>query len=258
MSANVYALGKRESVAKESNKGLRNTARAAGVLYLVIIVAGIFAQFIVRQSLVVPGDAAATATNIMASEALFRAGIGADLVMVMADVAIGVLFYVLLRHANHTLALLAAFFRLGQAAVLGANLLNLVIVLQLLGGAPYLSAFEPAQLQALTLPFLNAHSIGYAMGLVFFGLSIFILGILLYKSERFPGVLGVALVIASLAYLVDGFGRVSLVNYAAIQPLMDSVVLTVAFLAEAALAVYLLVKGLRTTGADNATAQSRA
>lgn len=250
MSVNALTLEQRKAAAAQGDDGLRKTARAAGLLYLVIIIAGIFAQFIVRQSLVVPGDATATANNILASEALFRAGIGADLVMVMADVAIGVLFYVLLRHVNHTLALLAAFFRLGQAAVLGVNLLNLVIVLELLGGGASLAAFAPDQLHALALPFLNAHSTGYALGLVFFGLSIFILGILLYKSPRFPGVLGAALMIASLAYLVDGFGRVSLVNYAAIQPLMDSVVLSIAFLAEAALAVYLLVKGARPVQSD--------
>ena len=73
------------------------TARAAGGLYLIIIIAGIFAEFFVRQSLIVPGDATTTASNIMASEGLFRAGIAGDLVMIMSDVALALVFYVLLK-----------------------------------------------------------------------------------------------------------------------------------------------------------------
>lgn len=232
----------------------RKTARIAGILYLVIIVAGMFAQFFVRQTLVVPGDAGATATNIIASEGLFRAGIAADLVMIMADVAIGLAFYLLLKHVNHALALLAAFFRLGQAAMLAVNLLNLVFVLELLGGAEYLGAFEAQQLQALILPLLNAHGIGYALGLVFFGFSILILGYLLYRSAYFPGILGILLLLASLGYLADGFARVLLVNYAAYQPIFDNYVVTAAFIAELLLGLYLLIKGARAPQPDAAAA----
>ena len=79
-----------------ANLSLRQTARIAGVLYLTIIIAGIFAEFFVRQSLVVPGDAGATASNIVASEGLFRLGIAADLVMILSDIALALVFYVLL------------------------------------------------------------------------------------------------------------------------------------------------------------------
>jgi hypothetical protein len=95
------------------------TARVAGVLYFIIIIAGIFAEFGVRSSLIVSGDAAATASTILAAEGLFRSGMAADLVMILADVALALLFYVLLKPVSQALALLAAFFRLAQAAVLG-------------------------------------------------------------------------------------------------------------------------------------------
>lgn len=249
MNSNTYALetGMADDPTPTSQ---RKVARAAGILYLIIIVAGMFAQFFVRSTLIVPGDAQATAANILASEGLFRAGIAADLVMIMADVAIGLLFYVLLKQVNHALALLAAFFRLAQAATLGINLLNLLFVLELLGGAEYLAVFEAGQLQALALPFLNTHGTGYSIALVFFGFSILILGYLLYKSESFPGILGILLVLASLGYVVDGFARILLVNYGEVQPILDMAVLTPAFIAELALALYLLTKGVRTPRPD--------
>ena len=145
----------------------QKATRIAGFLYLAIIIAGIFAEFIVRSSLILPGDATATANNIMSSEGLFRVGIASDLIMIMCDVALAMVFYVLFKPVSHALALLAAFFRLAQATVLGINLLNLFMVLRLLGGADYMTVFGADQLHALMMPFLDAHSTGYAMAWYF-------------------------------------------------------------------------------------------
>ncbi len=223
----------------------RKTARVAGLLYLIIIIAGIFAEFIVRQSLIVPGDAAATAANIMASEGLFRIGITSDLVMIMSDVTLALVFYVLLKPVNNTLALLAAFFRLAQAAILSINLLNLFFVLQLLSGAEYLAVFDAAQLQALGLLFLEGHSIGYSLGLVLFGLSLFVLGYLVFKSSYFPGVLGILLIVAALGYLTDSFAGFLLPNYAAYESIFALVVFAPAFIGELSFTLWLLLKGVR-------------
>jgi len=222
----------------------RNIARVAGLFYLIIFVAGIFAEMFVRSSLIVPNDAVTTAANIMASESLFRMGIASDIIMVMSDVVIGILFYVLLKPVNQTLALMAAFFRLGQAATLGINLLNMMIVTQLLGGADYLNALGTEQVYAQALLFLNAHAIGYRLSLVFFAFSIMILGYLIIKSGYFPKILGFLLVIAALGYLTDTFANVLLVNYEAYADFFDMVVITPAFIAELALTIYLLVRGI--------------
>ena len=88
MSVNLAVVGKSEMDNRADMSSQRKLARIAGLLYLIIIAAGIFAEFFVRQGLIVPGDAAETANNIMTSEMLFRAGIASDLVMIMADVAI--------------------------------------------------------------------------------------------------------------------------------------------------------------------------
>lgn len=219
-------------------------ARIAGVLYLTIIISGIFAEFFVRQSLVVSGDAATTAENIMASAGLFRMGIAGDLIMIMSDVALALIFYILLKPVSNTLALLAAFFRLAQATTLGINLLNLFFVLQLLNGADYLAALGPEQVHALVLLFLNAHSTGYAIGLVFFGFSILVLGYLIFRSGYIPRILGILLMLASLGYLVDSFAHVLLPNYADYAAVFTLVVFTPAFIAELSLALWLLLKGV--------------
>jgi hypothetical protein len=231
MNSNTVTLGEIEMKNHVHNTAQRKVARVAGLLYLIIIIAGIFAEFFVRQSLIVPGDATTTANNIMASEMLFRAGIASDLLMIIADVALALVFYVLFKAVSNALAMLAAFFRLAQAAVLGINLLNLFFALGLLSGADYLAVFGADQLDAFSMLFLNAHSIGYSIGLVFFGVNLFILGYLVFKSGYFPRILGVLLIAASLGYLIDSFAKVLLPNYEAYRPVFDLVVFTPAVIA---------------------------
>ena len=206
-----------------------------------IITFGIFSEVFIRSSLIVTGDATATATNILASESLFRVGFAADSFMLLSDVAIAVLFYVLLKPVSKTLALIAAAFRLTQAAILGFNLLNYYAALLLLTGAGYASAFEANQLYALVMLFLDMHSHGYDLGLLFFGLSNLILGYLVIKSDYFPGILGYGLIAAGVVYLTGSFTRflfpdyLSLITPAYIVPLI----------AELAFCLWLLVKGVR-------------
>ncbi len=219
------------------------TARLAGFAYLILILAGIFAEFFVRQSLIVPGDAAATANNIMTSGSLFRIGIAGDLIMIICDIALALLFYELLKPVSSSLSMLAAFFRLVQATILGINLLNLFFVLRLLSGAGFTNVFGTDQLHALVLLFLGAHSIGYAIGLVFFGLSIFILGYLIYRSDYIPGVLGILLLLASTGYLTDSFAHFLLPNYEDYAAIFALVVFAPAFIAEMSLCLWLIFKG---------------
>jgi len=225
-------------------KSVMKTARIAGLLYLIIIIAGIFAEFGVRSGLVVSGDSAATVNNIIASESLFRIGIVADLIMIMSDVALALLFYVLFKVVNNTISLLAAFFRLTQAAILGFNLLNLFFVLQLLDGTAFLNSLGADQLQTHVMLFLGAHGIGYSVGLVFFGVQCLVLGYLIYKSEFLPKALGVLMVIAGTGYLIDSFALVIMSNYEVYADIFAIVVFTPAIIGELALCLWLLVKGV--------------
>jgi len=177
-------------------------ARTAGVLYLVIIACALFSEVAVRSGLVVPGDAMATAGNISRSELLFRIGFVSDVVAFVSDVVVAVLLYVLLRPVSRVLSLTAAGFRLTGTAIYGVNLLNHLAPLLLLGRSSYLGAFEPGQAEALALFFLELHGNGYDLGLIFFGFHCLAVGYLLYKSDFFPKVLGVLMVLAGAAYLL--------------------------------------------------------
>ncbi|UCC88366.1 MAG: DUF4386 domain-containing protein [Anaerolineales bacterium] len=191
----------------------KKTARIAGVLILITAVLAIFSMVYVPSTLIVPGDAAATANNIMASEGLFRIGIASDAVIFLIEIGLVVLFYVLLKPVNKTLSLVAAFARLAMTIIQGINLLNKFAALLLLSGAGYLAAFEPDQLQALVLLFLNAHEFVVHIWGLFFGLHLLVLGYLVYKSGYIPRILGVLLVILGLNYLTQSFGNFLLPKY---------------------------------------------
>lgn len=219
-------------------------ARVAGLAYLLIIVSGIFAEFFVRSSLIVPGDATATANNIARSELLFRAGLASEFIMLACDVGVAVLLYVVFEGAGRTLALLAAFLRLAHAAVVGGNLLNTYVPLLLLNGAGSFDGLAPEQRDALVLLFLNAHSYGYVIGLVFFGFQCLALGYLVFTSGLVPRGLGVLLVVAGAGYLTDGFARTLLSQYADYVGLFAVAVLAPAFVGELSFAIWLLAKGI--------------
>jgi hypothetical protein len=216
-------------------------ARTAGLLYLIIIVCGIFSEAFVRASLVVTGDAAATAHNILASHGLFRLGFVADAIMILSDVAIAVLFYVLLRPVSNTLALLAAAFRLTQAAILGFNLLNYYAALLLLSADTYTNAFDASQLQVLATLFLDMHSHGYDLGLLFFGLSSLILGYLVARSALTPELLGYGLMAAGAVYLAGSFTRFLFPDYVTLM----APAYLVPLIAELSFCLWLLVKGVK-------------
>ncbi len=162
-------------------------ARIAGALYLFIIIAGLYDEVFVRGSLIVAGDAAATAQRITASESLFRIGVVGDLLMHVCDVPATLLFYALLRPVSKELSCLAAVFSMLQTAILGANKLNLIAVILLLKRTDSTMAFDPHQREALTSLALALHEYGFAIGLIFFGVSCLCLGYLLYRSGYFPG-----------------------------------------------------------------------
>lgn len=227
-------------------------ARLAGVGYLGIIVCGIFAEFFVRGSLVVAGDPAATAAALAGSEGFYRTGIAAEFLMLGFDVLLALSLYVVFREVDRNLALLAAFFRLTHAAIVGVNLLNTWVPLLLLGEATWLGAFEPAQLQALSLLLLEVHSFGYVIGLVFFGFHLLVLAHLVHHSGYFPRVLGILLLVAGVAYLFDGFGRTLFPAYMDHEALLEMVVFTPAFLGELSFCLWLLLKGVRLPAAREA------
>lgn len=213
-------------------------ARIAGVLYLTIIIAGIFGELLVRNKLLVYGDAAATADNIMLSELLWRIGISGDLIMHICDLPVMVILYYLLRPVNRKLALLNLSFNLIQTAVLVINKLNLLAALFFLGDAKYLKSFSPDQLHALSYLSIKLHDFGFGIGLIFFGFVCLFEGYLFFKSGYFPKTIGVLMSIAGLCYLTNSFALLLAPQFSSIALLMPC------FIAELSLSLWLIFKGV--------------
>lgn len=225
----------------KTNISLRFYARAAGVLYLFIIVCGIYSEVFIRSELIMHGDDTATVANIMASKRGFLSAFVADSIMLLSDVAIAVLFYLLLKPVHKTLALLAAVFRLVQASILGISLLHYYAVVLLLDGRVYRTVFDKGEINALVTLQLDMHSYGYDLGLLFFAFSSLILGYLVVKAEYFPTVLGYGLLAAGVVYFAGSYTRFLLPEY---LPRIEPVYL-IAFVAELSFCIWLLVWGIK-------------
>jgi Domain of unknown function (DUF4386) len=178
----------------------RFRARIAGVFYLLTFLAGGLAIF-ARRGLVVDEDAAATVTNILSHESLFRLGFAFDLLVVASYIAVTALFYDLFKPVNRSVSLLAAFFSLVGCAILGFTCLFQLATLVVLGGEQYLSVFKVEQVQALAYMFLNLYAQAYGIAVVFFGFYCLLIGYLIFKSTFLPRILGVLMAFAGLGWL---------------------------------------------------------
>jgi len=201
---------------KEKMNSINKPARVVGILFLIMTVAIFFTTGFVRVLLIVPGDATATANNIMASESQFRSGIVGHLVVLITDHGVSILLYVLLKPVSKTLSLVAAVFRLIMVAMRGINLLTHFFALLLLSGAGYLTVFETDQLHALVLLVLTAFEDGVLIDYVFFSLHLFFLVYLVFKSGYIPRILGVLLIIGSFGYLTQSLTIFLFPSYEAI------------------------------------------
>jgi hypothetical protein len=216
-------------------------ARIGGVLYLIIIVGGIFGEAFIRNRIIVSGDAAATAANIRSLEPLWRFGIASEIFMLTCAVAMAWIFFVLLRPVSRDLAWLATFFHLVSIALEAANELRLLGALFPLGNAEYLKAFEPEQLYAMMSLSLRSYAFGFNVGLIFFGWFCIIYGYLIFRSDYLPKALGVLLQVAGLSYLVNSFVLILAPYFA--RRLGYSLMAPV-LVGEASLCLWLLLKGV--------------
>lgn len=217
-------------------------ARVAGILYLVIIVAGALGELFVRGTLVVSGDAAATAHRIIASESLWRFGIVGDLVMHVCDVFVMWALYMLLRPVNRNLALLNLLLNLIQTSVLVANKSLLLVPLFLLGDAPYLKSLDPAQLQAWSYVAIRLHENGFAIGLIFFGCVCLVEGYLIRTSRYLPSLIGMLMQVAGICYLINSL---ALLLAPSIAARLFPAILMPCLVAELSLALWLTLKGVK-------------
>ena len=161
-------------------------SKTASLLYLMVIIFGMFSEVYVSQKIIVPGDPVATSQNIIASEFLYRLGFVADLIHHTCFFLVSVTLYRLFRAVNKNQALVMMLFGVTSVPIMMLNMLNQYIPLLLLGGADYLTVFSTNQLQTLALLFLDFHSYGYYIAGIFTGLYMLPLGQLVQDSGFIP------------------------------------------------------------------------
>ena len=213
-------------------------ARTAGVLLLLSLLAGGLGEAYVPSKLIVSADAAATARNITALHSLFRLGFASYLVEAVCDVALALLFYVLLRPVDRTLALLAAFLGLVSTTLYAVAEAFYFAPSLILSGADYLKPFSPDQVNALALLSLKLFGRVAAIFMVFYGVASVIRGYLIFRSGYLPRLLGVLVALAGAGFIAQNFAVVLAPTYASNVLLLPMVV------AGVSLMLWLLVNGI--------------
>ncbi len=220
---------------------IQKTAKMAGFFYFMYFVTQIISD-LYRNSFVVLGDAAATASNIMAQEGLFTT------ITVVGDLLTAALFflaawalYVLLKPVNKNLALLFLLLNLAGVAIHCMSALNLFAALMLMNGPDYLNVFQADQLQALAMFFLDLREKGFMMAQLFYGAWLFPLGYLVFKSGFLPKILGIVLMVHCVGWLMTFLRSFLFPGFEAIIYLTYPL----GFIAEFALTLWLLFKGIK-------------
>jgi hypothetical protein len=221
---------------------LARQARIAGLGYLLVIAGGLFAEGVVRGSLIMPGDAAATAQAIAADESLWRWGLTVHLLYLGAAAVVDVLLYGLLKPVQATLARLALVLAIIDVTIEAVNLLRLAVPLAMVEEAGALAALGEGQRQALAYLAVTQFATGFAVALVFFSGFCVLTGVLLLRSRVVPRVIGALMLAAGVCYLVNSL---VFINAPALSEVLVPWILLPSLLGELSLALWLVARGAK-------------
>jgi len=219
----------------------RPYARIAGAAYLVIVAVALLYGVLVESQLIVPGNDAQTATNILAHESLFRLGIVLVLTIYVSVVAASWALYILLKTVDANLALLALLLRSAEAIVGAATVLISFAVLSVLDGNAPSNTFEPEQLHALAGRFLDVRTAGLDIVLIFIGIGGTLFCYLLYKSNYIPRALAAWGIFTYLSMLFLALVSILFPNH---PVMLETVLYGVGTLFELTFGLWLLFKGV--------------
>jgi hypothetical protein len=220
---------------------LKKTARLAGLLYLILVITGIFSIMYVSSQIIVLGDTVTTAKNILAKEFLFRAGIISDLISNTIFVLLVLLLYRMFKQVNRYQAKLMVALVLVQIPALfimeSFNITSLMIF-----KGEILETFELNQRQDLAMLFLKINNYGTLTLEMFWGLWLLPFGLLVYKSVFIPRIFGILLFIAGIAYMQDSFTSILFPSYSAFLSQPTLILVTIG---EISITLWLLIKGVK-------------
>jgi hypothetical protein len=184
---------------------MKRYARVAGVLMIVSMIAGGFGEAYAPSKLIVSGDPAMTARNVVDHDWIFRLGFATYLIEALCDVALALIFYVLLKPVSDGVAMLAAFFGLIATATFGAAELFYFVPPVLLKNAAAMQGFSPQQLQSLTMLSLRIYGLGGMVFTAFYGAAWICRGYLMVRSTYIPKVLGILMMAGGAGFVLRNF-----------------------------------------------------
>lgn len=222
----------------DANRSIRQASITAGAGLLLMSALAGFGYQVAVKGLVTQGNAAKTATDIMAHQSLFRCGILSLILVVALDVVVAWALYRVFKPVSERISMLAAWLRIVYAGIFAVAITQLVEALRLLDNAHHLDAFRMAQAHAEALARINTFSDIWDAGLVLFGFHLLLIAYLAYRSSFVAKLLAVLLAIAGLGYLFDSFGRA-----AGSSPDVSAFT----FIGEFLLALWLVTRGRRIT-----------
>lgn len=214
-------------------------ARIAGLLFLLMVAFGLFAELFFRQKVFVAGDAAATAANILSSGLLYRAGLMSDIVMSLCYLFTALALYRLLVSVDKSLAQLMVLFAAAGCVLLLTNIQNELAPLSLLDEGARQGAFPDGQLQAMAMLSYGAYNHGYMVGQVFFALWVLPLGMLIWRSKFIPKIFGILF----LLEVACGLLAVA-AHFLAPDVTLENILLLPGTVAEFAFLGWLLIRGI--------------
>lgn len=232
----------------------KNPGRFAGLLYVVTSIVGFFAMGYVPGKVIVHGNAAATASNISAHETLFRLGIAGGLVGQAGFIFVALALYDLLKGVSRRHASLMVMLIVISVPIAFVNELNSIAALVLVRGADFLSVLDRTQRDALAMLFIKLHGQGFVVAEMFWGLWLFPLGLLVYRSRFLPRFLGVWLGLAGIAWVILSLTGILLPEY---QDRVDRY-LQPAIIGEIVFMLWLLIIGAKPPAMDAAATATAA
>jgi len=225
-----------------NSSSLKNTARMAGLLYLILVITGVYGIMYIPSQIIVVGDTVATANNILSNELLFRTGALNDIISNTIFLFLVLVLYRLFKQVNENKAKLMFALVIVQIPVAFMMEAFNITSLMILKGE-ILKTFELTQRQDLAMLFLKINDYGTLPLEMFWGLWLLPFGLLVYKSEFIPRIFGILLVIAGIAYMIDSTIGILFPNYSSF---VKYPTLLLVAIGEISITLWLLIKGVKT------------
>ncbi len=217
-------------------KNIKTIARLTGLGYLIIFITGFFGNFYVLENMVVAGDGISTFENITNNFETYNYGILSFIIMVLVDLLLSWPLYLIFKETNNKIALISSILRVINACIFFVAIKSLIEI-SLVNSTQDLNSMFSMQ------PFVTFNLV-WNYGLIVFGIHLILLSKLLYKSDLFPKLLGLLILLSGIGYIVDSIAQISINNYSQYKDYLESFVIVSGVLGEFSLTAWLLLKGV--------------